>query len=251
MVGFDCEWPTDPVTRAPGKLSMIQIVFHKCIHIYSVGHLDALSESLVHVLYNSNIIKMGRAISNDLKKIERDFGVSCGGGYDVATFCKERGAIETKRIGLSEICARVLERFLPKDDTVRLSDWSAINLTDKQKKYAALDAWAGLQVYQKLKQNSVIGKRIHKPLIEGKIVLVHFIGIHFYLLTKLNILIGTHISYRPGSMSQTVAYGKISCQREMFNGKKVTKSQVIIMVKQVLLSSAIDYQGNSLSEYRH
>ena len=127
MVGFDCEWPTDPVTRAPGKLSMIQIVFHKCIHIYSVGHLDALSESLVHVLYNSNIIKMGRAISNDLKKIERDFGVSCGGGYDVATFCKERGAIETKRIGLSEICARVLERFLPKDDTVRLSDWSAIN----------------------------------------------------------------------------------------------------------------------------
>ncbi|KAG2209873.1 hypothetical protein INT45_009332, partial [Circinella minor] len=64
------------------------------------------------------------------------------------TFCKERGAIETKRIGLSEICARFLERFLPKDDTVRLSDWGAINLTDKQKKYAALDAWAGLQDHQ-------------------------------------------------------------------------------------------------------
>lgn len=45
---------------------------------------------------------MGRAISNDLKKIERGFGVSCSGGYDVATFCKERGRIGTKRIGLQK-----------------------------------------------------------------------------------------------------------------------------------------------------
>ena len=70
-------------------------------------------------------------------------------------------------MSLSHICARVLERFLPKDDSVRLSDWSVIGLSGTQKKYTALDAWAGLQIYQKLKQNEVVGKRISKPAKEG------------------------------------------------------------------------------------
>ena len=57
--------------------------------------------------------------------------------------------------------------FYQKDDSVRLSDWSVIGLSDTQKKYAALDAWAGLKIYQKLKQNEVVGKRINKPVKEG------------------------------------------------------------------------------------
>ena len=47
-------------------------------------------------------------------------------------------------MSLSHSCARVLERFLPKDDSAWLSDWSVIGLSDTQKKYAALDTWAGL-----------------------------------------------------------------------------------------------------------
>ena len=69
-------------------------------------------------------------------------------------------------MSLSHICPHVLERFLPKDDSAWLSDWSVIGLSDTQKKYAALDTWTGLQIYQKLKQNEILGKRISKPVKE-------------------------------------------------------------------------------------
>ena len=170
VVGFDCEWPTDPTTHVPGKLTTIQITYNNIVDIYCVHHLDVLPQLLIDVLSNSNIIKIGRAIQGDLNKIERDFALvsgTCAGGYDIARFCKERGAIDTQRISLSEICARVLERFLPKDNNVRLSDRSGMELSDTQKEYAALDAWAGLQIYHKLKRNEVIGKRILRPVNEG------------------------------------------------------------------------------------
>ncbi|KAG2216107.1 hypothetical protein INT45_001911 [Circinella minor] len=141
-------------------------------------------------------------------------------------FCKERGAIDTQRISLFEIYARVLKRFLPKDNNIQLSDWGAMELSDTQKEYAALDAWTGLQIYHKLKQNEVIGKRISKPVNEG-----------------------TSISYHPWSMVQPAAYREISCQHDKYGDKKLMKAQVIVTVKQILVPNAVDRDGKPLSEY--
>ena len=82
VIGFDCEWPTDLITRALGKLGTVQIA--------CVGHVDTLPQPSMDVLSNPHIVKMGRAVQQNLKKIERDFQISCDGGYDVGTFCKER-----------------------------------------------------------------------------------------------------------------------------------------------------------------
>lgn len=50
-------------------------------------------------------------------------------------------------------------------------------------------------------------------------------------------------------MVQAAAYGEISCQRDKFSNKKLTKAQVIITVKQVLIPNAVDRDGKPLSEY--
>ena len=51
-------------------------------------------------------------------------------------------------------------------------------------------------------------------------------------------------------MVQAAAYGKISLQRECFNGKKITAANVIITIKNILIPGAKDRQGKRLSEYR-
>ena len=162
VVGFDCEWPVIE-GYGPGRIGTIQIATSRNIDIYCLGQIHKLPPSLNEVLSSSKIIKVGRKVQEDLKKIERDFSVSCRGAYDVAALCKERGLISTQRISLSDICSRVLERFLPKDDNVRCSDWSNIfGLSTAQKEYAALDAWAGLEIYNKVKQKQVRSRKEDK-----------------------------------------------------------------------------------------
>ena len=71
-----------------------------------------------------------------------------------------------------------------------------------------------------------------------------------YFITLIFIcILGTSISYSLGHITEAAAYGEISCQQDKCNGKKVTTSQVIITVKQVVLPGAMDLQSKALSEY--
>lgn len=82
-------------------------------------------------------------------------------------YCKKRGVIDDARIDLAGICAAALKRSLPKDESIRLSNWDAQVLSNEQINYAALDAWVGLQIYHKVKQYGLVGKRISRPVTEG------------------------------------------------------------------------------------
>ena len=62
VVGFDCEWPTDPITRVPGNFGTIQIAVENTVDIYCVGHMDTLPQPSIDVLSNPHIVKIGRAV---------------------------------------------------------------------------------------------------------------------------------------------------------------------------------------------
>ena len=52
--------------------------------------MDTLPQPSIDVLSNPHIVKMGCAVQQDLKKkIERDFQISCDGGYNVGTIAKK------------------------------------------------------------------------------------------------------------------------------------------------------------------
>ncbi|KAG2201218.1 hypothetical protein INT47_013029 [Mucor saturninus] len=72
------------------------------------------------------IIKIGRGVSGDLKKLESDIGLEeSHGKLELGNYCKTKGAINKANYGLEYIRAAVLKKRLPKDsNTPRLSDWS-------------------------------------------------------------------------------------------------------------------------------
>jgi hypothetical protein len=48
------------------------------------------------------------------------------GGFELGKLCKQQGAIDNGRIGLSDVCSQVLHCYLPKDEDIRTSDWLLI-----------------------------------------------------------------------------------------------------------------------------
>jgi hypothetical protein len=128
-------------------------------------------------LANPQILKAGRNVTQDLKRLERESRGSnpapYTGGVELAKLAKDLGVISDARIGLADICAAVLGVRLDKTTPVRISSsWDSLNLSPQQVEYAASDALVALQVYHCLSQSAVPDK-ITEATIPGTPVSLH------------------------------------------------------------------------------
>ena len=100
---------------------------------------------------------MGKNVGQDLKPLEKECKspIPFAGALDLARIAKAQGIISDARIGLADLCAIVLHARLDKSTPLRVrTDWDNDELSSEQLKYAALDAWVSLQIYQNLSQIS-------------------------------------------------------------------------------------------------
>jgi hypothetical protein len=114
-----------------------------------------LPGALRSFLQNPHILKVGRNVGQDLKRLQKECqsSISFAGALDLANIAKSKGIISDARIGLADLCAIVLHTRLDKSSPLRVrTDWDSDELSFEQLKYAALDAWASLQIYQKISQ---------------------------------------------------------------------------------------------------
>ena len=124
-VGFDCEWNFDTVTYERGCVALIQIAYdHEIglIHISKIG----IPSNLSAFLMNENIIKVGRMVSLDLKKIERDLKLQYNQTaiIELGSFCRINGLVKDGRAGLAALVEKTLQKTLLKETTVRCSKWT-------------------------------------------------------------------------------------------------------------------------------
>ncbi|KAI8635765.1 hypothetical protein BD408DRAFT_149579 [Parasitella parasitica] len=121
---------------------------------------------------------MGRNVSSDLKKIEKDYHFvegSLQGSLDLASYCKSKGVIRRATVSLENLCQKVLKRSLLKDNsTPRLSDWGMDKLSESQILYAAKDAFVSVEIFKALEYLEVVGAPIYSPSgYIGKYVSIH------------------------------------------------------------------------------
>lgn len=124
---------------------------------YQVGELlkkgNRMPPALLALLQNPNIVKTGRNIRADIARLFRDFNLPettpHAGVIELGKLCKERNIVKDACKGLADLVAITLRRRLPKPDHIRISsDWDRTSLSDEQVKYATLDAYASLRVYE-------------------------------------------------------------------------------------------------------
>ena len=144
VVGFDTE--TRPSFR-PGisyRVSLLQLSTPQLCFLFRLNKIP-LAKPILQVLETDSILKIGADVAGDLRSLRQIRHFRDGGFVDLQSIAPEWG-IEDK--SLRKLSAIVLRQRVSKAQ--RLSNWEAATLTDKQKLYAATDAWVCTAIYARL-----------------------------------------------------------------------------------------------------
>lgn len=107
--------------------------------------LVAMSSGLMEILQSADIVKVGAAIRDDIKGMQKIKRFKPQGFVDLQQIV-DRWGIEEKSV--KKMAAIVLGIKVSKAQ--RLSNWEAVSLTPAQQDYAAMDAWVCREIYKKL-----------------------------------------------------------------------------------------------------
>ena len=140
ILGFDTE--TRPVFRK-GEYqppALVQLANKECAYLFQIlcGGLDILTP----LLEANHVTKVGVAIKGDIKALQKVHRFKPGGFVELSDRTKKLGYHNT---GLRALTALIMGRRLSKQ--ARMSNWAKPDLKDKQKVYAATDAWIGRELY--------------------------------------------------------------------------------------------------------
>ncbi|HYG39567.1 MAG TPA: 3'-5' exonuclease [Cytophagales bacterium] len=113
--------------------------------VYLIRIREKLDPKLVSFLENPLIQKVGVAIRDDIKDLQKLTPFNAEGFIDLGDIARKLGI---ENYGLRNLAGRILNRRLSKKE--QRSNWGKDHLTPEQKMYAAVDAWAGLKIYEQL-----------------------------------------------------------------------------------------------------
>lgn len=146
IVGIDTE--TRPAFRkgVQHKVSLLQLSTANTCFLIRLNR-TGMPDSLISFLENSKITKVGVSLHDDYQSLSRRHKFKAGGFFDLQ---KHVGEFGIEEMSLQKIYAIIFGMRISKSQ--QLTNWEQDVLTDKQKQYAATDAWACLNIYNRLKQ---------------------------------------------------------------------------------------------------
>lgn len=146
VVGIDTE--TRPSFRkgVQHNVSLIQLSTPDTCFLIRLNR-TGMPDSLISFLENEQIAKIGLSLHDDYQALNKRRKFKSGGFVDLQ---KVVGNFGIEEMSLQKIFAIIFRQRISKSQ--QLSNWENDVLTDKQKQYAATDAWACLKIYNMLKQ---------------------------------------------------------------------------------------------------
>ncbi|MDR1561718.1 MAG: 3'-5' exonuclease domain-containing protein 2 [Dysgonamonadaceae bacterium] len=144
ILGFDTETRPSFYKGSFHNVALVQLsTENKCFLFRLNG--SGFFPSLVKLLSNPAVKKVGLSLCDDFSRMAKSIKFEPQGFIDLQKIVKYYGINE---LGLAKIYALVFGKKISKRQ--RLTNWEANSLTNAQKQYAALDAWACLNIYKKL-----------------------------------------------------------------------------------------------------
>lgn len=144
LIGFDTETRPSFTKGLVRKIALMQLSTRDTCFLFRLN-LIGIPECLIRLLIASEITKIGLSLKDDFAAIRKRIQLEPKGFIELQSFVKKFGIEDN---GLQRIYAILFGERISKGQ--RLSNWEADILTEAQQKYAALDAWACLQIYNKL-----------------------------------------------------------------------------------------------------
>lgn len=144
IIGFDTETRPSFTKGQYRKIALMQLSTEDTCFLFRLN-LIGIPESLSDILTNPDIKKVGLSLKDDFSAIRKSMELEPQNFIELQSFVKRFGILDN---GLQRIYAILFGEKISKAQ--RLSNWECDVLTEAQQKYAALDAWACLHIYNKL-----------------------------------------------------------------------------------------------------
>ncbi len=144
VVGIDTE--TKPAFKRGviHQVALLQVSTYDICFLFRLNHLG-LSPSIVRLLTDKKVPKVGLSLHDDLHMLHKRGDFQAGTFIDLQDLVKKMGIED---MSLQKLYANLFSQRISKSQ--QLSNWQADVLTDRQKLYAATDAWACIMIYEEL-----------------------------------------------------------------------------------------------------
>lgn len=144
VLGFDTETRPSFKAGVTYRVALLQLSTPRRCYLFRLSHMR-FEKQIVKLLENEAILKIGADVAGDIRSLHALRRFRPGGFVDLQQLAPEWG-IEEK--SLRKLSAIVLGKRVSKAQ--RLSNWEATQLTEKQMRYAATDAWICPEIYRAL-----------------------------------------------------------------------------------------------------
>lgn len=144
-VGFDTETKPSFVKGVKNKVALLQLSTPQVCYLIRVNKLG-IPPILSTFLAAAKPLKIGLSLHDDYRVLLRSCKFKPLGFVDLQKIIKKVGIEE---LGLQKMYAILFGKKISKAQ--RLTNWEAATLTPAQQEYAAIDAWACVDIYEKIK----------------------------------------------------------------------------------------------------
>ena len=144
ILGVDTE--TRPVFRKGQsyKVSLLQVATHDTCFLFRLNILG-ITPSIKRLLENTETKMIGLSWHDDLLALHKRSDFKKGNFIDLQDIVGDLGI---KDLSLQKLYANIFRQKISKRQ--RLTNWNNETLSEKQKQYAATDAWACIQLYEEI-----------------------------------------------------------------------------------------------------
>lgn len=146
ILGVDTETRPSFKRGQQYKVSLLQVATHSICFLFRLNH-TGLTADIKRLLEDTTVPKIGLSWHDDLNGLSKLGGFKPGRFIDLQHHINEIGIQD---LSLQKLYANIFGQKISKRE--QLSNWERDVLDDKQKLYAATDAWACIMLYEELQQ---------------------------------------------------------------------------------------------------
>ena len=150
ILGIDTETRPSFKKGETHKVSLLQVATHTVCFLFRLNYIG-ITPSILRLLENQEVPMIGLSLHDDILSLRKRTDFKPGLFIDLQDMV---GEIGIEDLSLQKLYANLFHQKISKRQ--RLTNWDSDVLNDKQKTYAALDAWACINLYEeivKLKKN--------------------------------------------------------------------------------------------------
>lgn len=144
VLGFDTETRPSFTRGHQHKVSLMQVSTEDICFLFRLNY-TGLTPAIIRLLEDKQVVKVGLSWHDDVNSLHKIGKFELGNFIDIQILAREIGIED---MSLQKIFANLFGQKISKRQ--QLTNWEADVLNDKQKLYAATDAWACVKMYHEI-----------------------------------------------------------------------------------------------------